>query len=251
MGEIRCMSPDELIEGAHQLINCLDGRCPLRIPRHNAHPADRRAAIKALQKILHWAEGLSIVMPVLPVGLSTVVSGSTTVVQSGHAQQSAVVKSTTKKKSSSSNTKIVRNVQLEPEVQKTVIEEHIHQPDPIVEVEKRTIVHQGGRTFETERTTVTQGSSVTTSKTKHKSGHRKYRTPSPETSESSSDESSDARSDESSDDSRYRRIKKKNHGRKMIKDRSESTDREDRRSKEKTKDKGKGKTKEERKSKDR
>lgn len=205
---IRCLDQRTLIDVTRDLMNCYNHGCltPFCI---GSRGSQRHRLYDTIQRMLQVGEERQYVMPIQP-GFGTIIAGSSTIVQPVISRQQTIVQPAVEQSSSS---RIVRNVQVQPKVQKTVIEEHIHQPDPIVQVEKRTIIHQGGATWEADRsTTVTQGGSSSKYHGKSKSSGRKRRTPSPEIEEYSSE------------DDRHGRSNKKSTTRRLIKDRSESRD---------------------------
>ena len=205
---IRCLDQRTLIDVTRDLMNCYNHGCwtPSCI---GSHEYQRHRLYDTIQRMLQVGEERQYVMPILP-GFGTIIAASSTIVQPVISRQQTIVQPAVQQSSSS---RIVRNVQVKPKVQKTVIEEHIHQPDPIVQVEKRTIIHQGGATWEAGRsTTVTQGGSSSNHHGKSKSSGRRRRTPSPEIEEYSSE------------DDRHGRSNKKSTTRGLIKDRSESRD---------------------------
>lgn len=136
-------NPDELSEMHEHLSRCLSNpcsnpECAVRFPR------GRPRVKRTLTKIENILGTMNIPDPiwVQPV------------IQPWLVQPQMIVQPTIQQGSRS----VVRNVHRQPQVQTTVIEEHIHEPDPLYITETRTIVHEGGRTYEASRTsTVEEG----------------------------------------------------------------------------------------------
>ena len=199
--ELRSFIPDELFSIYNDLKeckigNCFEPDCPLSF-RSNDIDSFRRVS-KTQDRIYGILAGLNIMVPAMVGGIYQTIVPS--------MQQQTIIQPMIQQ---SSRSTVVRNVQVQPEVQTTVIEEHIHQPDPIHFTETRTIVHQGGRTYEAGRTnSVTHGDS--SSRTHGKaSSSRKHRTSSPDVEEYSGDDGGHGRSNKSS-------------GGRLIEDRGES-----------------------------